>query len=104
MYRGTTPSFDISINDVDLTEVSEMWVSLGTENNPIVNKTLEDVEIDGSLVTVPLSQEDTLALKAAQKTYLQVRILLNSGEALASPMKKVDVFAIIKDGVIGIAD
>lgn len=104
MYRGTTSTFDINISDVDLTEVAEMWVSFGTENNPIVNKTLSDVTISGSTVTVPLTQEDTLTLKAAQKTYLQIRILLNNGEAIASPMKRVDVYAIIKDGVISIGN
>lgn len=100
MYRGTTPDLALTIANVDFSAVEELWVSLGTENNAIVNKTLEDVTIDNQTIYIEFTQADTLALKARADVYVQVRILMNDGEALATPMKKLNVMAIIKDGVI----
>jgi len=101
MYRGTTPDLEINVGDIDLSQVTDLWLTLSQHGTVVINKTLEEVTIDGSTVTCTLTQEETLALKAHSSTLIQMRFLTNDGQAMATPIVKVPVDAILKDGVIG---
>ena len=101
MYRGTTPGLEINVGDIDLTHVTELWLTLSQHGEVKINLTLEDVDIDGSTVTCTLTQEETLSLKASPSTLLQMRFLMDDGQALATPIVKIPVEAILKEGVIG---
>ena len=101
MYRGTTPGLEINVGDIDLTKVTELWLTLSQHGTVVINKTLEEVDIDGSTVSCTLTQEETLSLKAHSSTLVQMRFLMDDGQAMATPIVKVPVEAILKDGVIG---
>lgn len=101
MYRGTTPQLEVIVTGVDFTEVAELWLTIGQNGRPIVNKDLEDLTIQDNTIYVTFTQEDTLALRACSSTYLQLRVLMNDGTAIATPVKKLNVNEIIKDGIIG---
>lgn len=101
MYRGTTPQLKVIVTGVDFTEVAELWLTIGQNGRPIVNKDLEDLTIEDNTIYVTFTQEDTLALRACSSTYLQLRVLMNDGTAIATPVKKLNVNEIIKDGIIG---
>lgn len=101
MYRGTTPQLEVIVTGVDFTEVAELWLTIGQNGRPIVNKDLEDLMIEDNTIYVTFTQEDTLALRACSSTYLQLRVLMNDGTAIATPVKKLNVNEIIKDGIIG---
>ena len=101
MYRGTTPGLEINVGDIDLTKVTELWLTLSQHGTVKINKTLDEVTIDGSTVTCTLTQEETLDLKAHASTLVQMRFLMDDGQAMATPIVKVPVEAILKDGVIG---
>lgn len=101
MYRGTTPQLEVIVTGVDFTEVAELWLTIGQNGRPIVNKDLEDLTIEDNTIYVTFTQEDTLALRACSSTYLQLRVLMNDGTAIATPVKKLNVNEIIKDGIIG---
>ncbi len=101
MYRGTTPQLEVIVTGVDFTEVAELWLTIGQNGRPIVNKDLEDLTIEDNTIYVTFTQEDTLALRACSSTYLQLRVLMNDGTATATPVKKLNVNEIIKDGIIG---
>jgi hypothetical protein len=47
-----------------------------------------------------LTQEETLSLKASPSTVMQMRFLMDDGQAMATPIVKVPVEAILKEGVI----
>lgn len=100
MHRGTTQDYVIDFEGFDLSSVSVLWITfsqLGTEK---FTKTLDDVTIEDSSVTISLSQQDTLSLRANSPVYIQVRIKTNAGEALVSETIKKEVGEILKDGVI----
>lgn len=103
LIRGTTPTIIISVQtEIDLSEVSAVWVYISQQNKVKVDKELPDVEIDtvNKTMTVTLSQEDTLALKAETDALFQIRLLMDDGTAFATLASKVAVKEVYKGGVI----
>ena len=106
MIRGSTQNlvFNIGINTE---EVSQLWLTFSHSNRlnaEIFNKTKDDVILDGTTITVPLSQEETLALNEynikEKVVYIQLRVLFKDGEALASSIVEITVEHLLKAGVL----
>ena len=67
IIRGTTPIITFKVtNDVDLTNVTQVWVYLTQQNKPKVFKDISSVTVDAQTknITTHLSQSDTLELRA----------------------------------------
>ena len=102
LIRGTTPTIVITVQtEIDLHQVSEVWIYISQQNKVRVDKQLEDVTFDyeNRKMTVTLSQDDTLALKEGEALF-QIRLLLVDGTALATLASKVDVKPVYKPGII----
>ena len=56
--------------------------------------------VEAGVVTVQLTQEDTLAFQNKGAVQIQIRLRTAAGDALASDIIKVDVGRVLKDGVI----
>lgn len=100
--RGTTPTILINIKDnLDMDNIQQVWVYISQQNKVKVDKQIADVQIDTEKkqISVKLTQEDTLALKAGEG-FFQIRVLLNDGTALATVANKILVVEIYKDGVM----
>lgn len=106
IYRGTTPSIELSLVGVDLS-YSSTW--------PVVVVTLKngDTEIDvqrdlldikhtdtGCQVNFVLTQVQTLAFDSMKQVSVQLRAKDAAGHAIASQIVRADVAEIIKDGEI----
>lgn len=104
MYRGTTPTIQITISGVQISTLTDIWVTLEQKYGLEMTKKLSAGEIYTEVATnkirVPLTQEDTLKLKPGTVD-IQIRALTNSGGAVAGPIKTINVDQILKDGVIG---
>lgn len=103
LIRGTTPTIVMNVkSDIDLTMVTNLWVYISQQNKVKVDKGLADVTIDAEnkTITLILSQEDTLALKADTDTLFQIRLLLSNDTACATLASKVTVKQVYKQGVI----
>ena len=104
IIRGTTPTIIVTVQtkEVDLSEVMSIWAYISQQNKVKIDKELCDVTIDTEhkTITLTLSQEDTLALRAGYDTIFQIRLLLEDGTALATPGAKVVVKEVYKGGVI----
>lgn len=106
LIRGTTPTIIITVQtEIDLHQVSEVWIYISQQNKVKVDKQLEDTTFDYEerTMTVTLSQDDTLALKEGDALF-QIRLLLMDGTALATLASKVDVKPVYKQGVISEED
>lgn len=108
MFRGTTNRLNITIEGVDVKEIKEIWLTFSAEEKlgtEIFTKKKEDLifDEDGTIIC-DLTQEETLDLnKYSEKNkcvYVQARLLMNDGMALASPISTMTVNAVLKDGVI----
>lgn len=102
LIRGTTPTIVITVQtELDLHQVSQVWIYLSQQNKVKVDKLVSDVEFDYDhrIINVTLSQEDTLALRAGDALF-QIRLLLMDNTALATIASTVEVIEVYKDGVI----
>ena len=99
MIRGTTPTLEFTI-PFDTSELAEAFVTLAQNDTIILDKALNDCKCDARMLSVKLSQEDTLKLSCDCKTDIQVRVRTKAGDALASDIVRVDTEKILKDGVI----
>ena len=99
MIRGTTSTLQFAF-PFKLTNVAELWVTLKQDNNIVLDKALADCELDGAILTLRLTQQDTLKLNAFMPVAMQIRMRTNDGNAVASNIITTSVGQILKDGVI----
>lgn len=98
MIRGTTPTFIFNL-PFDVSNIKSAYITIksrGTE----VEKAVTDCSLNGTTITVKLTQEETLALPESQIAGVQLRVLTNDNEALASDVFPIKVEEILKEGVI----
>lgn len=99
MIRGTTPTHTFQI-PFNTNLVKEIRVSYAQKDVVVVEKTTEDCKLDGMNITVKLTQEETLRFSENVMAALQLRVLLNDGNVLATPVLRLDVGELLQDEVI----
>lgn len=100
MFRGTTPTFtfNLPIDANTITAASVMFRQAGSVN---IEKTLADCTVDGKTLTVSLTEEETLTLRASTPNALEIQLRVGVGEArMASQIFTVPVERILKDGAL----
>lgn len=98
MRQGTTPTIQITINDIDLNEMQNIYVVF-EQNGYILKKESSDLDIEGNTVSVSLSQEETLNFKEGTCN-IQLRMITKGGVAIASPIKTTKVYRVLNKEVI----
>lgn len=58
--KGTTPTFVLTVEDIDLTTASHVYASF--KGAATITKETEDLDVEAHTVSVYLSQADTLAI------------------------------------------
>lgn len=98
MRQGTTPTIQITINDIDLNEIQNIYVVF-EQNGYILKKESSDLDIEGNTISVSLSQEETLNFKEGTCN-IQLRMITKGGVAIASPIKTTKVYRVLNKEVI----
>lgn len=98
MRQGTTPTIQITINDIDLNEMQNIYVVF-EQNGYILKKESSDLDISGNVISVLLSQEETLNFKEGTCN-IQLRMITKGGVAIASPIKTTKVYRVLNKEVI----
>lgn len=99
MIRGTTPTHTFTLPfDVDL--IKSLRVIYQQNDETVLIKTLTDCAVAGNVISYKLTQEETLQFAQNAKVSIQIRVLTNDGDALASRICTVGVGACLEDGVI----
>lgn len=98
MRQGTTPTIQITINDIDLNEMQNIYVVF-EQNGYILKKESSDLDIEGNVISVSLSQEETLNFKEGTCN-VQLRMITKGGVAIASPIKTTKVYRVLNKEVI----
>lgn len=99
MIRGTTPTLEFNL-PFDVSDIAAGYITFSQYGQPVFEKELKDAVCVGTLITLKLSQEDKLKLLAGTRTYIQLRVRLVTGDAMASKIMTVRTDMILKDGVI----
>lgn len=102
MKRGTTPTLEIAVDGVKVTDLSSIYVTL-KQDDLIITKFGEDIQVneEDNLLGVSLSQKETLSFRPGF-VYLQMRSVTSGGNAIATDVQKIDAVEILQEGVIGL--
>lgn len=98
MTRGTTPTLTFSI-PYQASEIQKGYITFSQHHRPVFEVGLEDMELQDGKIIVTLTQRQTLQL-IPDDVMVQIRLLLNGGQAVASQRMELHVQDILKDGVI----
>lgn len=99
MTRGTTPDIVATLTGVSLNNAVALYVTL-QQGSLVVQKTLDDVIIDGTDIHIVLTQEETLSFSSDSTAKIQIRGLLEDDRAFATNIGTIPVNSILKEGVI----
>ena len=99
MIRGTTPTLEFTI-PIDTSELAEVFVTLSQYGEIVLDKHIRDCQCEGRVVSLKLSQEETLKLRCSCDTEIQIRVKTLLGDAYASDVFSVKTGRLLKDGVI----
>lgn len=98
MRQGTTPTIQITINEIDFNEMQNIYVVF-EQNGYILKKESSDLNIEGNIISVLLTQEETLNFKEGTCN-IQLRMITKGGVAIASPIKTTKVYRVLNKEVI----
>jgi len=98
MRRGTTPTLNIKVSGIDLSDLGAIYITL-KQGSVSIDKTDDDIVIDGDVIKCTLTQDDTLKF-SAKPVAVQLRALTTDGVAIASAIETMTVEDILKEGKI----
>src|SRR3712207_1320027 len=98
MHRGTTP-IHIFRTDVDLTHASVLFITYKQNDKVVLEKSIDEVTIKERVVTVSLSQKETLLFNEGIVT-IQIRAKFPDESTIASSLIRTSAYEILKDGEI----
>ncbi len=99
MIRGTTPTLKFTL-PFDTADITLLNISFAQEGRVVLEKKLLDCSLEGSTVSVALTEADTLSFDS-DKSLVEIQLRVGCGEArLASNIIKTTVGRILKDGAL----
>lgn len=98
MTRGTTPTLEFSI-PYTASEIKNGYITFAQHHRPVFEIGMDGMQIQDKKITVTLSQQQTLLL-CPDDTMIQIRLLLDGDQAVASQLMELHVQDVLKDGVI----
>ena len=99
IIRGTTPTVEYEL-PFDTSILSEAFVTFSQGGETVIEKEIGDCILTDNLLSVKLSQEDTLKLVTKKIVEIQVRMKTADGDVVSSDIYTDDVHKTLKDGVI----
>ncbi|MBR5823713.1 MAG: hypothetical protein IKY67_06190 [Paludibacteraceae bacterium] len=99
MIRGTTPSLTFNL-PFDVSNIKTVWVTFSQKHFEVLSLETEQLQLKGQTISVKLTQDQTLSLKQDEDVEIQLRILTNNGDALASNIMRTSADRILREGVI----
>lgn len=99
MIRGTTPTLEFTI-PFDTNLLEEAYVTLAQNKKIVIDKSLSECRCSDNVLSVKLTQEETLLLSSNSTVEIQIRARTKDGNAVASEIMAVSPDRILKDGVI----
>lgn len=98
MRRLTTPTHSFTL-PFDESVVSKFLLSYVQDDQIVLEKTKDEVLIDGNVWSVMLSQEETKKFKPGAAR-AQIRVLTHDGKALASDVFQFAVAQVLNEVVL----
>lgn len=97
--RGTTPTHVFTL-PFETALVKAVKVTYVHDGATVLVKENQDCTMEGSTVTVKLTQEETLLFENNQLVQIQLRVLLQNGDALRSVVYHCHTGVLLDDEVM----
>lgn len=99
MIRGTTPTHTFTL-PFDSTGITKLSIAYAQGGRVVLEKTLPDCNIKGNVITVSLTEEDTLKFDS-NKAMAEIQLRLGFGDSrMASQVMHITTERILKDGCL----
>jgi hypothetical protein len=98
IIQGTTPTVSFTFTDIDVNELTVCYLTM-TQDNLVIEKTLEEAEIGENVLTWRLTQAETLSIDADKQLRLQLRYRIGT-MAYASKIFSETAYKVLKEGEI----
>lgn len=83
MKQGTTPTHTFLL-PFDSSNIKTLEITYAQHDNVILTKRLDDCLLDGNVVTVELTQEETFSFDVTTKIQIQLRVLTITNQAYST--------------------
>lgn len=99
MIQGTTPTHLFTI-PFDASVISKVRVTYAQREKVLLTKDETECRLKGNVIELKLTQEETLLFDEFASVQVQVRVLTEAGDALASDLIRVPCGAILDKEVL----
>ena len=99
MIRGTTPTHIFNL-PFETSLLSAVEISYAQKDLVVLTKTTKDCVLDGTKISVKLTQGDTLKFNSSMMVQMQLRVLTIGGDALSTPVYRVSAKKCLSGGVL----
>jgi hypothetical protein len=99
MMRGTTPTHVFNVT-IDTSLLSKVRIVYAQANKVILAKENPDVKIEENIISVRLTQEETLLFDHQKNMQIQLEALTLSGDVLKTDIMNCDVRKCLNDEVL----
>lgn len=100
MYRGTTPTLTFRL-PIDTGSITVLSVAVAQAGQVKIEKTLSDVQLEGNVISCPLTEDETLSLTAGRGIDAKIQLRVGvGGQRMASQVFEVPVERILRDGAL----
>ena len=83
MKQGTTPTHTFLL-PFDTSNIKALEITYAQHDSILITKRIEDCILEGDVVTVELSQEDTFKFDITTQIQMQLRVLTITNQAYAT--------------------
>ena len=98
MIRGTTPTFILTVDGVDLTMAKNVYVTFAQRNTKLT-KTGQDIEVSSGQVEVYFSQAESLKFSTGA-IMIQMNWTYDDGSRACTDIVSTDVGKNLEEGVL----
>ena len=99
MIRGTTPTHIFQL-PFEAGTLDEVRVSYAQANKVIVEKVTKDCTLKENMITVKLTQEETLKFSTMRNVDIQLKVKTNDGTVLATSIMRESVENVLNEEVL----
>ena len=98
MRRGTTPTLEFELEDVDLTNIKIAMLTIKQDYKNVINQELE-IDTEREILHTSLTQEQTLLFKPGP-CKIQIKVEFLDGMVSATDIQTIDVRAILNEEIM----
>ena len=98
MIRGTTPTLTFAI-PFDTSKITDGYVTFAQQKFVIIDKKVSDCELDGNIINLTLTQEETLKFQTESDVEIQITVKIDD-RRISSNIITMPVNRVLHGGVI----